>query len=388
MITLQSSVTPRRQTNARNRKLEQSLIDAWSGDSQHLESTLHQLSPYVGKLKSTMAAEIIRRYTIEGDTVYDPFCGSGSVALESWAAKRRVIATDLSPYAVTLTLGKLFPARDLNEANVELEKSSAQVARVIRSIDLRNCPKWVRGFYHPETLKELVAWATVLKKRKSHFLLSCLLGISHHQRPGFLSYPSSHAVPYLRDRKFPREFYPDLYEYRGVYERLVKKVQRSMKRVEILDNSVERSCHLRSAATFIPKTKVNAVITSPPYMRRLDYGRDNRLRLWFLGTHDWAKLDRIISPRETQFLNLFRRSLKHWWKLLTPAGRCILVVGDSYCRTYNKSLPETIAKIASDEIGGYSLEWKFINRIPDARRVRRGYNGNKDETLLVLRRHP
>src|SRR5258708_20036869 len=47
------------------------------------------------------------------------------------------------------------------------------------------------------------------KQRRSTFLLSCLLAILHHQRPGFLSFPSSHAVPYLRLNSFPRELYPE-----------------------------------------------------------------------------------------------------------------------------------------------------------------------------------
>jgi hypothetical protein len=360
----------------------------WTANCQVGELSLHQLSPYIGKLKSNLASTLIKSFTREEDVIYDPFCGSGSVALEGWAARRRVIATDLSPYAVTLTRGKLHPPLNIDDACAELERCAAQVSKALGTVDLRKSPSWVRAFYHPETLREIIAWVAVLRKRKSHFLLSCLLGIAHHQRPGFLSYPSSHAVPYLRTRNFPAESYPELYEYRSVHDRLQRKVHRSMKRVVNLDHSIERICHLRSAATFTPETRVNAIITSPPYMRRLDYGRDNRLRLWFLGTADWDELDSVISPREVQFLNLFRRCLKHWWRSLKPRGLCILVVGDSHCRSYGLDLPETISKIATDEVGGYSLEWKCTNTIPDKRRVRRGYNGNIDETVLVLRRNP
>ena len=364
------------------------LTSDWYRSAQHHESTLHQLSPYIGKLKSTIASALIRSFTHEGDLIYDPFCGSGSIALEAWAANRRVIATDLSPYAVTLTRAKLSPYLAFEDANAELEMSAVRVNEVIRSIDLRKVPKWVRAFYHPETLREVIAWAEVLKKRRSYFLLSCLLGIVHHQRPGFLSYPSSHAVPYLRDRKFPRDSYPNLYEYRAVYERLQRKLRRSMKRLPTLNSSIERSCYQRSAESFVPAAQVNTILTSPPYMRRLDYGRDNRLRLWFLGSPDWEALDHLISPREVQFLELFRRCLRQWWKVLNPRGICILVVGDSYCRSYGVDLPEAIARIATSEVGGYSVEWKCANNIPDMRRVRRGYNGNKCETILILRRDP
>jgi SAM-dependent methyltransferase len=389
MLVASASNDPRiKKERVANRRSRAELLPNWHGSAQHRESTLHQLSPYIGKLKSTMASALITAFTDEGDLIYDPFCGSGSIALEAWAANRRVIATDLSPYAVTLTRAKLSPYLSFEEANAELEMSAVRVNEVIQSIDLRKVPQWVRAFYHPETLREVIAWAQILKKRRSYFLLSCLLGIAHHQRPGFLSYPSSHAVPYLRDRSFPRDAYPDLYEYRPLYERLQRKLRRSMKRLPTLDYSIERSCSLRSAATFAPRARVNAIITSPPYMRRLDYGRDNRLRLWFLGSADWEALDRVISPREVQFLDLFRRCLRQWWKVLNPRGVCILVVGDSYCRSYDMDLPEAIAKIAKDEVGRYSLEWKCTSRIPDMRRVRRGYNGNKCETVMIFRRNP
>ena len=57
-----------------------------------------------------------------------------------------------------------------------------------------------------------------------------LLGILHHQRPGFLSFPSSHLVPYLRSRKYPRKMFPEMYSYRELRPRLLAKIMRSYKR--------------------------------------------------------------------------------------------------------------------------------------------------------------
>jgi hypothetical protein len=51
------------------------------------------------------------------------------------------------------------------------------------------------------------------------------LGILHHVRPGFLSYPSSHLVPYLRKMKYPPEQFADMYAYRDVRSRLIAKVK-------------------------------------------------------------------------------------------------------------------------------------------------------------------
>jgi hypothetical protein len=360
-----------------------SLVCNWSGSALN-ESTLHQLSPYIGKIKSSMAASLVAQFSKEGELVYDPFSGSGTVALEAWAAGRRVLANDLSPYASLLTRAKLSPYESLETALGDIDTAAKRVDRLSQQIDLRTVPKWVRGFFHPDTLREAIAWRTTLRNRGHDFLLSCLLGILHHQRPGFLSFPSSHTVPYLRTKKFPRSRFPKLYGYRSVRDRLEAKVKRALKRVPELDFEIERRSFSKNAAALIPRDQVGAIITSPPYMRQLDYGRDNRLRLWFLEMEDWLALDEVVSPSESEFLELMRRCLTSWHGVLRLNAPCIFVLGDTMSRTYKMPLAEAISVIAVEEVGGYSLEHSYTDSIPDIRRVRRSYRGNLSETIVVL----
>src|SRR5436309_14096306 len=180
--------------------------------------------------------------------------GSGTVALEAWAANRRVIANDLSPYAYVLTRAKLFPPPTLRDALDSIEHASVEAIKVHDDVDLREVPRWVRDFFHPETLRETVAWTNVLRRRRSWFLLASLLGILHHQRPGFLSFPSSHTVPYLRVKRFPRSRFPKLYEYRSVVDRLEAKIDRAFRRVPDLDFELTRRCFSKSADK-LPFTK-------------------------------------------------------------------------------------------------------------------------------------
>src|SRR5208282_418947 len=115
------------------------------------------------------------------------------------------------------------------------------------------------------------------------------------------------TVPYLRKKAFPRSRFPKLYEYRSLTERFEAKIERAFRRVPELDYTLERKCYSESAHLLIPSVPVDAIITSPPYMRQLDYGRDNRLRLWFLGVDDSDALDQTISPSKDAFLKLMRR---------------------------------------------------------------------------------
>lgn len=333
-----------------------------------------------------MAGTLLRTFSKESSVVYDPFCGAGTVALEAWAAGRKVFATDLNPYAISLTKAKLFPPQTMVELSHQIEDTSKTVISILPKINVEDSPKWVRDFFHPQTLREVTAWVTVLRDKKRDFLLACLLGILHHQRPGFLSYPSSHTVPYLRDKKFPKELYPELYEYRAVKERLERKVKRTLKRVPKLNFELQRECLMKDALDFTPPGKVDTIITSPPYMRQLDYGRDNRLRLWFLGVDEWKTLNRIVSPAESNFIALMKKCFIRWQSMLTTGGICVLVLGNGRCRSYGLTIPEAIEKIAVDEIKGFSLLWRYTEDIPNTRRVRKRCAGSTTETILVLRK--
>jgi hypothetical protein len=332
-----------------------------------------------------MARSLIARFSSEGDVVFDPFSGCGTFGFEAWAAKRHVIANDLSPYATVLTRAKLFPYESLHAAQLDLEALAERARLETRAIDLRSVPQWVRKFFHPETLRETVAWSRLLRRKRRWFLLSCLLGILHHQRPGFLSFPSSHTVPYLRTQRFPQSTFADLYTYRAVHERLAAKVIRAFRRVPNLDFTIERQCSERRAEKLRLNRTVDAIISSPPYMRQLDYGRDNRLRLWFLGCSDWRSLDAMVSPRESGFLAVMGECLRRWRSILKAGGYCVLVVGDACSRLDERNLPDVVTDIAS-RVGGYDVDAQYKDVIPNERRVRRGITGSVSETVIVLRK--
>ena len=361
-------------------------LSGWIGSAWQSESTFHQLSPYIGKTKSSMASPLVAKYTKRGDVVCDPFSGCGTFAFEAWLAGRHVVANDLSPYASLLTRAKLFPYRTLDEAKQDFQAMAYLVDRRLRraSPDLRKIPFWVREFFHPDTLREILIWAELLKAGSRWFLLACLMGILHHQRPGFLSYPSSHTVPYLRKKKFPKSRFPKLYQYRPVADRLEAKIERAFRRVPALDFELSRRCLSRSAEKMIFPNPVDAIVTSPPYMRQLDYGRDNRLRLWFLGCEDWFSLDSEISPKEDEFLGLMDRCFRRWRTTLKRNGYCVLVIGDSDSREDQGNLPDDVAHIATKK-HGFAFVSAYTDQIPNERRVRRGIAGSTSETILVLR---
>lgn len=360
--------------------------EKWSTSCSHSECTFHQLSPYIGKLKSSIASELISKYTNTGDLILDPFSGSGTIPLESVLLGRRSLSADISPYSEVLTSGKLTAPMTMHDALAQVDK--IWVLSLQKPIpDLRKIPAWVRVFFHPKTLKDVIRVVEACKETKSYFVLSCLLGILHHQRPGFLSYPSSHLVPYLRDKKYPKESFPEMYEYREVLPRLKAKITRTYKRPpkENYMKAAGRHIFSRVEKLVLPRN-VDCMITSPPYMNMLDYSRDNRLRLWFLTGSNKNDLKQEAMNNINNYIGGMQLLASKCSKVLKPDGYAILIVGDK-SKSSNKHKPhELVASIFTERAKGLVLEGVIEDCIPDVRRARRECRGTINEHVLVFRK--
>ena len=348
------------------------------------DCTFHQLAPYIGRIKTTIASHLVEEYTRPGQVVVDPFCGSGVIPLEAAIRGRRVVAGDVNPYGVMLTRAKFVAPATADEAMTLLERRWNAALRRVATQDLRRVPLWVRRFFHAETLRHALALRDELTARGDTFLMACLLGILHHQRPGFLSYPSSHLVPYLRDKLFPRSEFPELYEERNVYDRLLAKVQRTYRRppAALAESAVALS-DSRKLRISVP---VHAVITSPPYMNELDYVRDNRLRLWFLFRELPMGRDLPKRDREKAFRLLMASTLQRIAPFVEAGGVIALVVGDASRGTRRADSAEIVQTIfsADDALADFKLTRLIRDTIPDVRRSRRDLRGTKRETVLVF----
>ena len=357
----------------------------WKHAATDADSRLHQLAPYIGKLKAVIARDLLLRFTKPNDVVLDCFSGSGTVPLEAMLLGRSVVAFDRSPYAVTLTRAKL-------EAPASVDDAVRGVDERLRSAIERplytqgTIPAWVSDFFHPNTLQDALRFADECIEQDDQFLLACLLGILHHQRPGFLSYPSSHLVPYLRDRKYPRVQFPEMYEERSLAPRLIAKVRRALKAPTHRPAGLTVHAAQKDVARLALDCEVDAIVTSPPYMNALDYIRDNRLRMWFLdrSTSDYSpeptdkkeEFDTLTAAFATNALSRLRRQ-----------GRCVLIVGQTVLRKRMTSHPaeRILAHLLSHDTS-LKLEQVIEDDIPDVRRTRRAAAATKRELILVIRK--
>lgn len=75
-------------------------------DEDEIRAHVHGFHAYPARLHPKTASELVKLLSAPGQTVLDPFCGSGTVLVEALAAGRQALGTDLNPLAVLLAQAK------------------------------------------------------------------------------------------------------------------------------------------------------------------------------------------------------------------------------------------------------------------------------------------
>ena len=346
---------------------------------------LHQIGPYIDKMRPELARELIKKYSNESDWIRDPFCGSGTIPFESQLLSRNTIASDINPYACLLTRAKLHSPSS-KQTSISQLKVIAKEFETYQGGYIYDVPDWVIKFFHPRTLKEIIFFSSRFLDKKMYFQLGCLMGILHHQRPGFLSYPASHLVPYLRDKKFPRENFPEYYDYRNTCERIELKINRILKDPLPLRETSFKIMQKSAKQKYLPDNSIDAVITSPPYMNALDYSRDNRLRMWFLGINDYKSVKGEEIFKISTFIEDMELVLKAIADCMKDNSPCVLVLGDVH-HEIKYDVPNMIINLVHEKIKDLTFVQESIDYLPDSRRSRREGKATRKESIIVFRRN-
>lgn len=89
--------------------LEKEILELQNND--HLFKELNSLCGYLAMFPLHISEEYIKKYTKEGDIVYDPFSGRGTTAFAAIKNNRISYSNDLSDLAFVLTRAKSFPLK-------------------------------------------------------------------------------------------------------------------------------------------------------------------------------------------------------------------------------------------------------------------------------------
>ena len=256
----------------------------WTAGQRQAHS-LHEIS-YRACFKPQLPEFFIARLTAPGETVYDPFSGRGTTALQAALMGRRPAANDINPLSAILTEPRLDPP-PLPDVAKRLAALRLDTAAAVQDHDLLT-------FFHRSTLGQIVALRDYLLDRAGSGTLDrvdrwirmvALNRLTGHS-PGFFSVytlPPNQAASLTAQRRI-NEARQQAPLPRDVAKLILRKSHSLLQdgpppphpAAVLLTGPAERTPGLADAS-------VTLAVTSPPFVDIVDYQGDNWLRCWFAG---------------------------------------------------------------------------------------------------------
>jgi DNA methylase len=296
---------------------------------QRAAHSLHEIS-YRACFKPQLPEFFIDRLTAPGDTVYDPFSGRGTTALQAALMGRRPAANDINPLSEMLLAPRLSPPA-LGEVRERLAAIPPDAGGDPATDDLL-------AFFHPETLRQMQALRGYLLARAASGRLDAaddwirmvaLNRLTGHS-PGFFSVytmPPNQAVSAMSQRRInaARGQIPPVRDVAA----LILRKSASLLADGAPPPHPPSSLHTGPAdcTPRLPDGSVALAVTSPPFLDIVDYEGDNWLRCWFAGID--AAAVRIDRHRDIAGWEGFvRRTFTEFARVVRPGGVVAFEVGE------------------------------------------------------------
>ncbi len=287
-----------------------------------LES-FHRFHSYCARFPSELVEAGISQYTKVGDSIFDPFCGSGTTVVACLVHKRKVIGTEIDTLAGMISELKCTPLpaeqyakwrtpfiKRIKTTFEEIRNSWRPGIRLepgttwtISSGELR-IPRFpeLNYWFPPQLTAALAGIAeTTHRCRSPHYERLALISLSASiisKWPNTLSYAKDidHTRPHRQIQRFTLD---------RVLETYIKRLDRTLKCLGELHEAYETAGggqSLKDSAQVIyphdarqPLRSIEdesqaLVITSPPYFDAVDYPRAHRMSVCWMNGYAPAQL--------------------------------------------------------------------------------------------------
>ncbi len=301
---------------------------------------VHGFHAYPARMHPVTAARLVGGFTEAGQTVLDPFCGSGTVLVEAMLAGRNAVGTDMNPLAVRLASLKTRPHGGEEIARmVAAAKEVAAFAdarRKARAGATRRLDAEDVALFEPHVLLELaglragIANLSPPAREDLQLVLSAVLVKVSRKRGD----TSEHlAQRRLAGGHAARLFLQKTEELGRRLEAFAKALPEPPPTARVTLDDATRLETVRDAS-------VDAAITSPPYVGTYDYVAHHALRFRWLGLDPRAFMQAELGARR-RFASLDPREAFAAWsrevsaflrataRALRPGRPLVVLMADS-----------------------------------------------------------
>jgi hypothetical protein len=338
---------------------------------------VHRLHPYLGKFIPQLVEIFLRKYFSPGQTVLDPFCGSGTTLVQANELGINSIGYDISAFNVLLSNVKTkeYDIRLLSEEMTDLLSKFRHLTHDKKRPELweenssklevpENGNEYLHTWFAPKALNELLTFRYLIQKGdySNKDLFRIILSrsarsarLTTHYDLDFPKYPQT--TPYWC-HKHSRTCTPTEEAAKFITRYSIDTIKR-IQEYSLLRTKVKVEInHDDSRHAKIPC--INGVITSPPYVGLIDYHDQHAYAYHLLGLKDRreeeigpaVKGSSIKSKQEYQadIIQVFRNALSSM-----PSGGILVVVAHDSSNLY----PEIGTKCGVKEVSVIS---RHVNR--------------------------
>lgn len=339
-------------------RLEAAQLDpelSWSeADLPERERTkhVHRLHPYLGKYVPQLVEIFLSRYFEPGQTILDPFAGSGTTLVESSVYGAHSVGVDISAFNVLLTrvktadydpfvvehdlgdaLGRLEQFVGLRGGQLSLEGEFVETATAsVAASD------YLQEWYDVRALAELLYYRSLLTEYESGELMSVVLSraarsarLTTHFNLDFPRAPQTEPYECAKHR---RTCYPTREAHKFLRRYSLDTIRRVAEYRLLRTDAVARVLHA-DARDLDYEVKFDGLITSPPYPGRIDYHEQHRYAYELLGLVD-RRADEIgaaekgtsrgaVEAYMEDMVSVFANAKRH----LRRGARVIIVIDDA-----------------------------------------------------------
>ena len=357
----------------------------WKKDRKR--HSLHSLCSRICSFPPALVRYFILNYSEEGDVIFDPFCGKGTLPLEALLNNRIGWGNDLSPEAYILTKAKVSRVNPKRFFNY-LDKINLRLDNID---SIQNIDPQVKIFFQNNTLKQILELRKLLNEKDDKyatFTKAILLGILHGSANNALSLRCNHA--YAMSPNYVKRYAKDhrlIRPKKNVLECIKNKALTCFE--DEIPKNIGKAYKSDSRKLRIKSNSCNLVVTSPPYFAVHTYARDNWLRLWFLG-YNYKEISKLLlkTNSEEKYENFMYDSLQEMFRILKDGSNCFIIVGDVKKHTVNGGIINTAEFLKKPaEHAGFIVKNILIDRIPPGKKALNSYlctKGISTERILHL----
>jgi DNA modification methylase len=313
---------------------------------------VHRLHPYLGKFIPQLVEVFLRKYFSPGETVLDPFVGSGTTLVQANELGINAVGCDISAFNVLLCRAKT-ASYDLKQTRAEvldvLNKTNISVQDGIRQLPLFDLPtehvaisetdnEYLQQWFDPQALRQLLTYREVMEQGNYEYrdLLSTILCRAAR---------SARLTTHF-DLDFPKQPQREPY-WCYKHSRMCQPTTDALKFLErysldTLERIEEFAARRTSAKVTVHHTDsrqvkfeaVDGVITSPPYVGLIDYHEQHAYAYHLLGLQDNSHreigraADGSSKNAKARYQQDIAQVFRNVASAVKPGGRIIVVAAD------------------------------------------------------------